>query len=64
MSRSKMRKASQKKSGKLSPEEKSRVVRNITCRDTMIEANWVFANDTMADVLDDCLLYTSPSPRD
>ena len=53
MSRSKMRKASQKKSGKLSPEEKSRVVRNITCRDTMIEANWVFANDTMADVLDD-----------
>ena len=53
MGRSKMKKSGRSKVEKLSPEKRSNIVRNITCRDTMVEANWVFANDTMADVLDD-----------
>ena len=53
MSRSKMKKSSRSKSEKMTPQERSRIVRSITCRETMVEANWVFANDTMADVLDD-----------
>ena len=53
MSRSKMKKSSRSKSDKMTPQERSRIVRNITCRDTMTDANWVFAHDTMADVLDD-----------
>ena len=53
MSRSKMKKSSRSKSEKMTPQERSRIVRSITCRETMVDANWVFANDTMADVLDD-----------
>jgi len=37
----------------MSPQERSKAVRNISCRETMEDAHWVFANDTMADVLDD-----------
>ena len=37
----------------MTPLERSKAVRGITCRETMTDANWVFANDTMADVLDD-----------
>ncbi len=37
----------------MSPQERSKFVRSITCRETMIDANWVFGSDTMADVLDD-----------
>jgi len=53
MGRSKMKKSERSRVDKLSPQERSKIVRNITCRETMVEANWVFANDTMADVLDD-----------
>ena len=53
MSRSKMRKSAVKKPEKSSTQDRSKLIRAITCRDTMVEANWVFANDTMADVLDD-----------
>ena len=53
MSRTKMRKSSREKLEKMTPQERSKAVRDITCRETMIDANWVFANDTMADVLDD-----------
>ena len=53
MSRTKMRKSSREKLEKMTSQERSRAVRGITCRETMIDANWVFANDTMADVLDD-----------
>lgn len=53
MSRTKMRKSSREKLEKMTPQERSKAVRGITCRETMIDANWVFANDTMADVLDD-----------
>mgnify|MGYP005709921381 FL=1 len=53
MGRSKMRKSGRSKVEKLSPQERSKIIRKITCRETMVEANWVFANDTMADVLDD-----------
>jgi CBS-domain-containing membrane protein len=48
-----MRKSSREKLEKMTPQERSKAVRDITCRETMIDANWVFANDTMADVLDD-----------
>ena len=54
MSRTKMRKSSREKLEKMTPQERSKAVRGITCRETMIDANWVFANDTMADVLDAC----------
>ena len=37
----------------MTPIERSKAIRGITCRETMTDANWVFANDTMADVLDD-----------
>ena len=53
MSRSKMRKSAIQKPEKSSTQDRSKLIRAITCRDTMVEANWVFANDTMADVLDD-----------
>ena len=53
MSRTKMRKSSREKLEKMTSQERSKAVRDITCRETMIDANWVFANDTMADVLDD-----------
>ncbi|GIQ99922.1 MAG: hypothetical protein CM15mP8_1200 [Methanobacteriota archaeon] len=53
MGRSKMKKSSRSKPEKMTPQERSRIVRSITCRETMVEANWVFSNDTMADVLDD-----------
>ncbi len=53
MGRSKMKKSVRSKAEKLSPQERSKIIRKITCRETMVEANWVFANDTMADVLDD-----------
>ena len=48
-----MRKSAVKKPEKSSTQDRSKLIRAITCRDTMVEANWVFANDTMADVLDD-----------
>ena len=50
---SKMKKSLSNKPEKMTPQERSRIVRSITCRETMVEANWVFSNDTMADVLDD-----------
>ena len=53
MGRSKMKKSGRSKAEKLSPQERSKIIRKITCRETMVEANWVFANDTMADVLED-----------
>ena len=53
MSRTKMRKTARDKLEKMTPLERSKAVRGITCRETMTDANWVFANDTMADVLDD-----------
>ena len=53
MGRLKMKKSGRSKAEKLSPQERSKIIRKITCRETMVEANWVFANDTMADVLDD-----------
>jgi len=53
MSRTKMRKSVRDKLEKMTPLERSKAVRGITCRETMTDANWVFANDTMADVLDD-----------
>lgn len=53
MGRSKMKKSGRSKVEKLSPQERSKIIRKITCRETMVEANWVFANDTMADVLED-----------
>ena len=34
-------------------QERSKIIRKITCRETIVEANCVFANDTMADVLED-----------
>ena len=48
-----MRKTARDKLEKMSPQERSKAVRSINCRETMTDANWVFANDTMADVLDD-----------
>ena len=53
MSRSKMRKSQKGKGEKIPAHERSKKVREITCRETMSDANWVFSNDTMADVLDD-----------
>lgn len=53
MSRSKMRKSQKGKGEKIPAHERSKRVREITCRETMSDANWVFSNDTMADVLDD-----------
>ena len=53
MSRTKMRKSARDKLEKMTPIERSKAVRGISCRETMTDANWVFANDTMADVLDD-----------
>ena len=53
MSRSKMRKSARNNSEKSSAQDRSKLIRAVTCRDTMVDANWVFANDTMADVLDD-----------
>lgn len=53
MSRTKMRKSARDKLEKMTPIERSKAIRGITCRETMTDANWVFANDTMADVLDD-----------
>ncbi len=53
MSRSKMKKSSRNKQENLSPQERSKLARSITCRETMKDANWVFGTDTMADVLDD-----------
>jgi len=53
MSRSKMKKSPRSKTEKMTPQERSRIVRSITCRETMSDANWVFADDTMADVVDD-----------
>ena len=53
MSRTKMRKTARDKLEKMTPLERSKAVRGIRCRETMTDANWVFANDTMADVLDD-----------
>ena len=53
MSRTKMRKSARDKLEKMTPLERSKAVRGITCRETMTDANWVFANDTMAGVLDD-----------
>jgi len=48
-----MRKSARDKLEKMTPLERSKAVRGISCRETMTDANWVFANDTMADVLDD-----------
>ena len=53
MSRSKMRKSQKGKGEKIPAHERTKRVREITCRETMSDANWVFSNDTMADVLDD-----------
>ena len=53
MSRTKMRKSARDKLEKMTSLERSKAIRGITCRETMTDANWVFANDTMADVLDD-----------
>ncbi|MDA8545155.1 CBS domain-containing protein [Candidatus Poseidoniales archaeon] len=53
MSRTKMRKTVRDKLENMTPQERSKAVRSISCRETMTNANWVFANDTMADVLDD-----------
>ena len=53
MSRTKMRKSARDKLEKMTPLERSKAVRGISCRETMTDANWAFANDTMADVLDD-----------
>ena len=53
MSRSKMRKSARNNSDKSAAQDRSKLIRAVTCRDTMVDANWVFANDTMADVLDD-----------
>ena len=53
MSRTKIRKSARDKLEKMTPLERSKAVRGISCRETMTDANWVFANDTMADVLDD-----------
>ena len=53
MSRSKMRKSQKGKGEKIPAHERSKRVREINCRETMSDANWVFSNDTMADVLDD-----------
>ena len=53
MSRTKMRKSARDKLEKMTPLERSKAIRGVTCRETMTDANWVFANDTMADVLDD-----------
>lgn len=53
MSRTKMRKTARDKLENMTPQERSKAVRSISCRETMTDANWVFANDTMADVLDD-----------
>ena len=57
MSRTKMRKSARDKLEKMTPLERSKAVRGISCRETMTDANWVFANDTMADVLDDLTQY-------
>ena len=51
MSRSKMKKSSRNKQESLSPQERSRLVRSITCRETMSNANWVFGSDTMVFVV-------------
>ena len=48
-----MRKTARDKLENMTPQERSKAVRGISCRETMTDANWVFANDTMADVLDD-----------
>lgn len=48
-----MRKKARDKLENMTPQERSKAVRSISCRETMTDANWVFANDTMADVLDD-----------
>ena len=46
-------KFSREKLEKLSPDQRSKAVRIITCRETMSNANWVFENDSVADVLED-----------
>ena len=48
-----MRKTARDKLENMTPQERSKALRSISCRETMTDANWVFANDTMADVLDD-----------
>ena len=53
MVRSKSVKFSREKLEKLSPDQRSKAVRIITCRETMSNANWVFENDSVADVLED-----------
>ncbi|MDP6333860.1 MAG: CBS domain-containing protein [Candidatus Poseidoniaceae archaeon] len=53
MSKSKVKKFTREKLQRMNSQERSKVVRTLTCRETMSKAHWVFSKDSVADVIED-----------
>jgi len=53
MSKSRGKKLTREKLQRMSSQERSRMAKTITCRETMTDAHWVFSNDSVADVIED-----------
>lgn len=53
MSKSRNKKFTREKLQRMSSQERSKIAKTISCRETMADAHWVFSNDSVADVIED-----------
>tara|TARA_S200000501_G_scaffold57958_2_gene48213 strand:+ start:3706 stop:4188 length:483 start_codon:yes stop_codon:yes gene_type:complete len=53
MSKSRNKKLTREKLQRMSSQERSKMAKTISCRETMTDAHWVFSNDSVADVIED-----------
>ena len=53
MSKSRVKKFTREQLQRMNTQERSKVVRTLTCRETMSKAHWVFSRDSVADVIED-----------
>ena len=53
MSKTKFQKFTREKLQRMNSQERSKVARTISCRETMSKAHWVFSRDSVADVIED-----------
>ncbi len=53
MSKSRVKKFTREQLQRMNTQERSKVVRTLTCRETMSKAHWVFSRDSVADVIEE-----------
>ncbi len=53
MSKSRTQKFTREKLQRMNSQERSKIARTLSCRETMSKAHWVFSRDSVADVIED-----------